>query len=921
MNYTNITGINIGNCLTGFGIHFPISILNSGNSQVLYTINNTNQTNFDITSSSFVVDPSDFASFDVFYYPTILNIEQDESTNLTINSVSVEDGSTDPSGNITIEVTGSSLINLTGGNARSFRVIKNYTSQDGIEYNFYWKAPTGITGDNLHNYFISGYVLDFASASNFSSPSILYSKQINIATNTNLTPKYSTVYGFGDDDIFVKIGKDEIPNLTFDTSYYARLYTYCIVNSGVSVYASGVDYITQNVSNEVAIGYSGTPIDIKIEKRSLDVYLNPNNYISTFDLDAVILEKNNGSNDLSYYSGINIYFPENSSFISTDINKAAIKLEGVYENFTGKTSALPTNDTVINLYIPSNTKILGRVGNGGTIKFNKDAVVKNAENGAYSYLATNTTVKQRIDENITLYNNGSDPNVYDTTNGGPALGLKLKTNLSISSQTVQRTDIKYNIFSQVGSQLYAGGGGGKAGIFFVGSILLLNEFLGKEQNSQDSEYFYPVYFPINGNYSLKSINTVWDIYYKAANPSYYRTSSAYPCFPSYGELGPTTAYFLNRNYNAYWFANQQNNSAITRMPSTTFTSVDAFLSDFYPINIKTENRQPGYILDISSNASANFYLYNNYLPTDYIFRFPNSKLNSSNEWKGGSSGSPEIYTMTSSNVGTRGTNFEGLGYNYLSLNSNQEIHYNFSSSVGIDSRSIDLYFVCAFSDISAALTKSNRSMKLFDWTYTNATSNTVANQIYVYQLGTQWTTNTPKDNKVFYFKNMPLFNQKNETQMPEPTNYVDFPIYSDFAALDIKKISKPLVTTKTYRPFILNVRRISSTYYIFINGILVETINALDSSGAAITATNQLIQSLNSTTFKLINSGSFSINYFDVLFYNRILTEPERLSTTNYLVNQYFSLFAGDSVSSLDLKSSSYSYRLPNIFNIAGKSS
>jgi hypothetical protein len=172
MNYTNITGINIGNCLTGFGIHFPISILNSGNSQVLYTINNSNQTNFDITSSSFVVDPSDFASFDVFYYPTILNIEQDESTNLTINSVSVEDGSTDPSGNITIEVTGSSLINLTGGNARSFRVIKNYTSQDGIEYNFYWKAPTGITGDNLHNYFISGYVLDFASASNFSSPSI-----------------------------------------------------------------------------------------------------------------------------------------------------------------------------------------------------------------------------------------------------------------------------------------------------------------------------------------------------------------------------------------------------------------------------------------------------------------------------------------------------------------------------------------------------------------------------------------------------------------------------------------------------------------------------------------------------------------------------------------------------------------------------
>jgi hypothetical protein len=919
MNYTNITGVNIGNCLTGFGIHFPITVLNSGNSQVLYTITNSNQTNFNITSDSFIVEPSDFASFDLFYYPTRTAVQQQESTDLIINSVSVEDGSVDPSGNITIKATGSSLINLTGGNPRSFRVIKNFSPKNGIEYDFYWKPPTGITGSNLHNYFITGYGLDFADNSNFTTP--LYSKKINVPVNTNETPKYSTCYGFGDDDIFAKVGKDEISSLAFDTSYYARLYTYSVGNTGVSVYASGIDYVTQNVSNQVAIGYSGTPIDIKIEKISLDIYLNPNTYTSTFDLDAVILEKNGGSNDLSFYSGINIYFPENSSFSSADVNKAAIKLDGIYNNFTGKTTALPTNDTVINLYIPSNTKILGRAGNGGTMKFDKDAVTINAENGAYSYTASFKTIKEKITKTQQLYSNNSDPNVYDSTNGGPALGLKLKTNLSISSQTVQRTDIKYNIFSQVGSQLYAGGGGGKAGVFNAGFLLQINEFYGKEQNTQDSEYYYPANFPINGSVSPKSIYTIWDIYYRTLNPSYYKTSSAYSSFPGYGELGPTNCYYLTRNYNSYWFAQQQDNPEIVRIPTTEFTSVSAFVADFYPVNTKTDNRQPGYIIDINSDASASFHLYNNYLPADYIFRFPNSKLNSNTEWKGGSSASPEAYTMTSSNAGTRNTNFEGLGYNYLSLNSNKEIHYDFSSSVGIDSRSVDLYFVCAFSDINTALTKSNRSMKLFDWTYTNTPNNTVTNQIYVYQLGTQWTTFTPKDNKVFYFKNMPLFDQANKTEMPEPTNYTEFPVYSDFGALDIKKISKPLVTSKTYRPFILNVRRISSTYYIFLNGVLVETINALDSSGAASTSTNQLIQSLNSTTFKLINSGSFSINYFDVLFYNRILSETERLSTTNYLVDQYFSLFVGASASSLDLKSSSYSYRLPNIFNIAGKSS
>ena len=60
MSYVKITGTNIGNCLTGFGIHFPITVFNSGNAQVSYSIENSNDTNFSISKSSFVINPDSF---------------------------------------------------------------------------------------------------------------------------------------------------------------------------------------------------------------------------------------------------------------------------------------------------------------------------------------------------------------------------------------------------------------------------------------------------------------------------------------------------------------------------------------------------------------------------------------------------------------------------------------------------------------------------------------------------------------------------------------------------------------------------------------------------------------------------------------------------------------------------------------------
>ena len=67
MSYVKITGTNIGNCLTGFGIHFPITVFNSGNAQVSYSVENSNDTNFSISKSSFVVNPDSFDLFDIYY--------------------------------------------------------------------------------------------------------------------------------------------------------------------------------------------------------------------------------------------------------------------------------------------------------------------------------------------------------------------------------------------------------------------------------------------------------------------------------------------------------------------------------------------------------------------------------------------------------------------------------------------------------------------------------------------------------------------------------------------------------------------------------------------------------------------------------------------------------------------------------------
>jgi hypothetical protein len=86
--------------------------------------------------------------------------------------------------------------------------------------------------------------------------------------------------------------------------------------------------------------------------------------------------------------------------------------------------------------------------------------------------------------------------------------------------------------------------------------------------------------------------------------------------------------------------------------------------------------------------------------------------------------------------------------------------------------------------------------------------------------------------------------------------------------------------------------------------------------------TGTLLKDLKDTTLKLINRNTtIGINYFDITFYNRLLSESELNSAYAYYADYYMSLFTGEAnCTSINLKSDLYNFRLPNIFNLAGKS-
>lgn len=883
MTYVNTTGKNIGQCLTGFAISYPLSIYNSGNSQVEYTFNNSNETNFALSQSSLLLDSSDYGNVDIYYVPTVSAPSGTQSTTITITSESTEDGSTDPSGNITLQITGNKILDITGGYVRSFKAVRNYDTQNGLNYDFYWSVPTGT--ENLNNYFFTGYKLDISTSSNFSS--IAFSKNLNISTNTDAFPIYGNFYGTDEYLNYVNIPYSEYPFL-IETDYYARIYTSSVGHSGISIYATGVDSITTQLSNEVVSGYSGTPQNIKFSRGPLVVNLKQGYDIQNFDLYKYIVDANYGKSDLSYYNSIDIYLPEDSTFSSTDSDKYALQLDGTFENFTGNSGG----DTLINIYIPSTTRLVGSQGKGGQIK----------NDNLNSVEPWSKNINQTLVDTITYYNNGS---LSDSKSGGSVLKLTAKT--SITGQAPV-SDIKYNLYIQNKSSILSGGGGSKAGIVITTNTLgaVGNDYIFQNGN-----------FPIQGAYS--SFNSKLDflkmdqnitangVSLPLRNVGYWFSPQA-----GYGEIGsPTVVCYLNDKLPPGDILNGNPNVfyTIPIAPDSQTTNNSqgnggSFFCLFKPVNKISTNQQCGNFITSFSNSSVLLNIYNKNLPSDYIFRFPNSGISSSpNYWVGGS------YTLTGN--ATYVSNYKSFGYKALTL-TNQSLSTAFTDSILCND--FDLYIVATIERVTDfdALANASTSFKFLDW-YKTATETKVSSKHILY---TKYLTSSynyyPKEPNVFQGFLTPLF----DATITNNNNFFDYDktntIKTNFA-----QVSKSLSSDQTYYPVIINIKRSKSFYFIYINGVLLTSYDLLALAPKTNNSSSLLINDIKETTFKLINDlTSLKVSYFDIIFYNRLLIDSEQININNYLIDAYFKLFTGETSSTYDIRNKNF--RLPNIFNIAG---
>jgi len=886
MTYVNTTGKNIGQCLTGFAISYPLSIYNSGNSQVQYVFNNSNATNFALSQSSLLLDSSDYGNVDIYYIPTVSAPSGTQSTTITINSESTEDGSTDPSGSITLQITGNKIIDITGGYVRSFKAVRNYDTQNGLNYDFYWSVPTGT--ENLNNYFFTGYNLEISTVTNFSTT--VFSKNINISENTNAFPKYGNFYGTDQYLNYLNVSSTDYP-FAIETDYYARMYTMSVNHSGISIYATGVDSASTQLSNEVVSGYSGTPKNIKFSRGPLLVNLKQGYDIQNFDLFKYIVDANYGKPDLSYYNSIDIYLPEDSNFYSTDSNKYALQLDGIFENFTGNTGG----DTIVNIYIPSTTRLLGYQGAGGQI----------INQNLNSYDPFGRDWSSLINQTEANYAAGS---FADSKNGGSILKLAAKT--SINNQTAV-SDIKYNLYIQNKSSLQSGGGGSKAG------VVMTKNGLGGRGN----DYIYQ-----NGNFPIQgasnSFNTRFDLVYSSylnTNTTQIDSNSTqtvgYWFSPQagYGESGSqTVVYYLNPNTNfsntdSRGKANSFNTVDVVTSAINTFyyNKGNLFVANFKPVNVTATNQLCGNLITSFSNSSVLLNIYNKNLPSDYIFRFPNSGISSSpNYWVGGS------YTLTG--AATYSANYKSFGYKALTLK-NQSLSTIFTNSILCSD--FDLYIVAAIEQDTDfdTLAANSTSFKFLDW-YKTAKNVSSKHLLYTKYPISSYNYYSKEPN-VFQSFLTPLFDA--EITNNTSANFFTYD-KTNIIRTNFAQVSKSLNSSdQSYYPVIINIKRSKTFYSIFINGVLLTSYDLLALALAANKSSSLLINDIKNTTFKLINDlSSLKVSYFDIACYNRLLIDNEQININNYFIDTYFKLFTGETSATYNIRNKSF--RLPNIFNIAG---
>jgi hypothetical protein len=914
MIYTNSTGKFIGECMTGFGINYPVYIYNSGNSEVVYTITSSDD-NFLLSNSRLIISNGNFDNFDIFFNPTSLGTSGHETSLITISSESTEDGSVDPSGDIIIYATGLRIVDTTGGHVRNFRALKNYDPDNGLSYTFYWRQPTG-TG-YLNNYFVTGYGLDIATDTAFSTKKV--SKTFSVAQNSS-TPKYSTNYGFADEDIFQKIeAYDDGSAFLLDQSYYARMYSWIDGVTGEAVYATGINQLDTQLSNEVLTGNMSNKVDLMFTKNSLDIYISPQSIYTNYNLYEKIVLTNKGNKNFKYISGINVYLPDLSNFTANDEDQYCLNLNGELKNFTGDA----TYGTNINIYLSNSTKLLGYAGKGGDLK--GSIVIEGKERNIFNFndIITKTTA---------AYNsNPKDPTCSDSKNGGSIF------NFNIVSTNIDKiyTDLNYNIFSEINSVLNAGGGGSKACVAWIyGNGTNIPRINGIDNSGNEQNFAFPLFGNLNINkttsYTVYPNSLAGTVTVskdgKTVSSALSRSNSfgqigSWPC--TYGEDAERLGAYILTNSNNTWFSPNAADKA-TASTSTSAISSAAVDGSFYFRTITSTTSTAGKIINGASNVKSNFYIKSGNVASDYVFRFQNSAIDSTNKnWKD----TTATATLAGSiDTGIFNNDYLGTGLKSVSLNGSQYVEYQFTASSNLamvkkNCTQFDMYMVVAYRPITTKtvvnLTPNpyiTSKFKLLDWSL-DVNKNVISKQIMITDFpGSSTIRLYRKESNVFQFFVDPLFNTGYDNSGLENALWWNV---SGIANNNLTQLSKSLLNVIDYYPMLINIKRTGSIYSVYVNGNLIISY----SMGSFVEfADSYVLPLIENTTLKLISgctTASETMSYFDIIFYNRLLNIQENQQLNNSLLNTYFKLFTGGTTSSLNIKTNQV--RLPNAFNLAGK--
>lgn len=919
MTYTNSTGKFIGECMTGFGINYPVYIYNSGNSEVIYTITSSDSS-FLLSDSQLIISNGVSDHFDIFFNPTSLAVSGYETSSITISSESTEDGSVDPSGNITIYATGLRIVDTTGGHVRNFRALKNYDPTDGLSYTFYWRQPTG-TG-YLNNYFVTGYGLDIATDTAFSTKVV--SKTFNVAQNSS-TPKFSTNYGFADEDIFQKIQTyDNTGAFQLNQSYYARMYSWVDGVTGESVYATGINQLDTQLSNQVLTGNMSNKVDLMFTRNALDIYIPPQSIYTNYNLYEKIVSANKANTNFKYISGINVYLPDLSTFTANDENQYCLNLNGQLENFTGD----PTYGTNINIYLSNSTKLLGYAGKGGDLKGsvvagNVDGQNRNGNIFNFNDIITKTTA---------AYNsNPKDPTCSDSKNGGSIFNFNI-----VSNTGKLRTDLNYNIYSETNSVLNAGGGGSKACIAWLyGNGTDMVRINGIDNSGNEQNFVFPLFGNSNTNkttsYTVYPNSLAGTVTVskdgKTVSSALSRSNSfgqigSWPC--SYGEDAERLGAYILTNSNSTWFKPNAADKSIEIADATSASASAAADGSFYFRTITSATSTAGKIVNGASNIKSNFYIKSGNIASDYVFRFQNSAIDSTNKnWKD----TTTTATLAgSTSAGIFNNDYFGTGLKSVTLNGSQYIQYQFTASsnaamVKKNCTQFDLYMVVAYRPITTKTVVNltpdpyiTSKFKLLDWSL-DVNKNVISKQIMITDFpGSSTIRLYRKESNVFQFFADPLFNAGYDNSGLENALWWNV---SGIANNNLTQLSKSLLNATDYYPMLINIKRTGSVYSVYVNGNLIISY----SMGSFVAfADNYILSLIENTTLKLISNcatANESMSYFDIIFYNRLLNTAENQQLNNSLLNTYFKLFTGGTTSSLNIKTNQV--RLPNAFNLAGK--